>query len=252
MKKPILVAVSSQKGGVGKSTLTILLASCLHFSKGYNVAVIDCDFPQHSLANERERELQDCEESDFLRKIVYDTFVKTQKKTYPIFQSSLQDALATAQECINDYSPDIVFFDLPGTINNFDVVDILRNVHFIFCPMTADKYVLDSGIGFCNYIRDTLITTGQSVIKDLYVIWNMVDPRERTELYKVYDDFMSSIGINIMKSTLPNSVRFRREGSRDVKRAIFRSTLTPPDRTQLRGSGLEPLVEEFLQIINVK
>ena len=45
MNKPILVAVSSQKGGVGKSTLTVLLASYLHFVKGYEVAVVDCDSP---------------------------------------------------------------------------------------------------------------------------------------------------------------------------------------------------------------
>lgn len=252
MKQPILVAVSSQKGGVGKSTLTVLLASYLHFVKGKNVAVIDCDSPQHSLHTEREREMEDCENSEYLRKLVYDTFLKTQKRAYPILKSSLDEALNTAQEYLDEEIPDYVFFDLPGTINNFDVVDILRNMHYVFCPMTADKYVLDSGISFCNYIQQTLMTTGASTIKDLYVLWNMVDPRERTELYKVYDDFMAEMNINVMKTTLPNSVRFRREGSRELKRAIFRSTLVPPDRNQLRGSGIEALVEEFLQITAVK
>lgn len=114
--------------------------------------------------------------------------------------------------------------------------------------MTADKYALESGISFCNYINDVLITTGNSAIKQLNVVWNMVDPRERTELYKVYDDFMAELGISVMQTRLPNSVRFRREGSRELKRAVFRSTLIPPDKSQLRGSGVEELVDEFLKI----
>lgn len=248
MKDPVLVAVSSQKGGVGKSTLTVLLASCLHFLKGYEVAVIDCDSPQHSLYLEREREMRDCQESEYLRKLVFDVFQKTKKRAYPILMASLNDALKVAQDYLDESMPDFVFFDLPGTINNFDVVDILRNVHYIFCPMTADKYALESGISFCKYVNDVLVTPGNSAIRDLNVVWNMVDPRERTELYGIYDNFMAELNINVMETRLPDSVRLRREGSRELKRPVFRSTLIPPDRTQLKGSGVEDLVEEFLKI----
>lgn len=248
MKKPILVAVSSQKGGVGKSTLTVLLASCLHFLKGYDVAVIDCDSPQHSLFNERDRELKDSEENDFLRKMVYDNFVKVQKRAYPVQESSLSEGLNCAQELLDQQVPDYIFFDLPGTINNYDVVDILRNMHYVICPMTADRYVLDSGISFCNYIKNTLMTTGNSTLRDLYVVWNMVKPSERTELFRVYDDFMAQLGINVMQTRLNDSVRFKREGSKELKRAVFRSTLMPPDKNLLRGSGVEKFVDEFIAI----
>ncbi len=39
-KKPLFVAFSSQKGGVGKSTFTTLVASTMHYRLGYNVAVL--------------------------------------------------------------------------------------------------------------------------------------------------------------------------------------------------------------------
>ena len=42
-EKELLVAVASQKGGVGKSVFTVLLASVLHYRKGLRVAVVDCD-----------------------------------------------------------------------------------------------------------------------------------------------------------------------------------------------------------------
>ena len=34
-KEPLLIAIASQKGGVGKSVFTVLLASILHYRKGY-------------------------------------------------------------------------------------------------------------------------------------------------------------------------------------------------------------------------
>ena len=46
-KTPLYVAFSTQKGGVGKTTFTVLAASYLYYLKGYDVTVVDCDYPQH-------------------------------------------------------------------------------------------------------------------------------------------------------------------------------------------------------------
>ena len=43
MSNEIFVAFATQKGGIGKSTVTALAASYLHNVQGHNVAVIDCD-----------------------------------------------------------------------------------------------------------------------------------------------------------------------------------------------------------------
>ena len=52
------ISISSQKGGVGKTTINILAASAFHFLAKQKVAVIDCDYPQHSLKNLRDKELE--------------------------------------------------------------------------------------------------------------------------------------------------------------------------------------------------
>ena len=44
-KTPLYVAFATQKGGVGKTTFTVLAASYLYYLKGYDVAVVDCDYP---------------------------------------------------------------------------------------------------------------------------------------------------------------------------------------------------------------
>ena len=49
-QNPLCIAFASQKGGVGKSTLTVLAASWLHYLHGIRVAGVDCDYPQHSLS----------------------------------------------------------------------------------------------------------------------------------------------------------------------------------------------------------
>ena len=41
---PASIAVCNQKGGVGKSTFTVLLASYLHYTLRHNVLVVDCDY----------------------------------------------------------------------------------------------------------------------------------------------------------------------------------------------------------------
>lgn len=46
MSNEIFVAFATQKGGIGKSTVTALAASYLHNVQGHNVAVIDC---KHSI-----------------------------------------------------------------------------------------------------------------------------------------------------------------------------------------------------------
>jgi hypothetical protein len=55
-KETVFIAFATQKGGAGKTTLSVLAASCLHYLKGYVAAVIDCDYPQHSIADMRDRD----------------------------------------------------------------------------------------------------------------------------------------------------------------------------------------------------
>ena len=79
-KKPLFVAVSNQKGGVGKSAITALLASYFHYVKGLNVAVIDCDAPQHSLYRMRERDMQSVERHDSYRQLIVNQWERIHKK----------------------------------------------------------------------------------------------------------------------------------------------------------------------------
>ena len=118
MKEATYVAISTQKGGAGKTTLTVLVASYLHYVKGYNVAVVDCDFPQYSIHDMRKRDLKAVIEDGHYKMLAYEQLKRLKKNPYTIRCSRAEDAIRTAEN-LTDAQPDLdfVFFDLPGTIN---------------------------------------------------------------------------------------------------------------------------------------
>ena len=69
-KNPLFVAVSNQKGGVGKSTMLVTLASLLSYSMDRNIAIVDCDSTQRSLFNLRERDMEMVEKNKKYRFIL--------------------------------------------------------------------------------------------------------------------------------------------------------------------------------------
>jgi cellulose biosynthesis protein BcsQ len=142
---------------------------------------------------------------------------------------------------------DVIFFDLPGTLNSEGVLKTLASMDYIFTPVSADRFVLESTLQYATLINDNLISVGKGCIKALYLFWNMVDGREKTLLYKVYESAIGELGLSVMKTRLPNSIRFRKEMSAEHG-TIFRSTVFPADKTLMKGSGIEELVNEICQI----
>ena len=79
MKEATYVAISTQKGGAGKTTLTVLVASYLHYVKGYNVAVVDCDFPQYSIHDMRKRDMKAVMEDGHYKVLAYEQLKRLKK-----------------------------------------------------------------------------------------------------------------------------------------------------------------------------
>ena len=247
-KETLLIAFSTQKGGMGKTALTVLTASYLHYAKNYNVAVIDCDYPQHSIVEMRDRDTEQIKNNLYYKRIAYEQFKTLQKKAYRVEESNAADAITVAERLQKENDLDFIFFDLPGTLNTKGVVTTLAMMDYIFIPVSADRVVLESTLQFATTIRDNLITTGKSNIKELFLIWNMVDGRERTELYEAYDDAIAELGLQIMKTVIPDTKRFRREMT-ETNRPVFRSTLLPVDKSLVKGSNIEELVNEICRIV---
>ena len=132
MSKEIFVAFATQKGGIGKSTVTALAASYLHNVKGYDVAVVDCDDPQHSIHGLREHEMGLIDSSTYFKALACDHFRRIKKNAYTIVKSNAVNALDDAERMIatEDVKPDVVFFDMPTPKQRRDKDALADGLHF--------------------------------------------------------------------------------------------------------------------------
>jgi cellulose biosynthesis protein BcsQ len=237
---------------MGKTAVTVLTASYLHYAVGLHVAVIDCDCPQHSIVRERRRDSACVLTDDYLKRMAYEQFNGKEVKAYPVRESRAAEALHDADSLIEktDKPFDIIFFDLPGTLNGEGIIKILASMDYIFTPVSADRLVLESTLQYATMLNDHVISLGKGNLKGLYLFWTMVDGREKNPLYRIYEEAVAELGLPIMKTSLPDSKRFRREMSGE-RRSVFRSTLFPPDRVLLRDSRIDELSREILHILQI-
>lgn len=251
-KQPVIIAFSTQKGGVGKSTFTALLASILHYRLGYQVAVFDCDFPQYSLIQMRERDLKTVMQNEVLKKIAHKQFTTINKKAYPVFQSKTDTVLQELEAYVDnsEVAPDVVFLDLPGTVNTAGILSTLANVHYIFSPITADRVVLESTLSFTDVLTNVLMKKKHTEIKSIQLFWNQVDGREKTPLYKNYSKVIKDLGLQLMETSITDSKRFRKEGE-TVTKNVFRSSLLPADPKLMTVCRLDKFMDEFLKIVKL-
>ena len=140
-EKELLVAIASQKGGVGKSVFTVLLASVLHYRKDVRVAVVDCDSPQHSIALMRERDMENVMKNDDLKVNLYRQYERIRKPAYPVIKSDPEKGVEDLRRYMDEKGEtfDIVLFDLPGTLRSEGVVHTVAAGLYL-CPAQGGQY----------------------------------------------------------------------------------------------------------------
>jgi len=260
-RKSIYVAFSNQKGGVGKSAFTTLAASFLQFERKLNVVLIDCDYPQHSIFAMRERDKSMVCTNDIYKEMMVNQFETIGKKAYPVLKAKVDEAIKLADKLVHE-SPepiDVVFFDLPGTVNSPGMLQTIVSLDYVFCPIITDRFVMQSSLTFATTMGDFLKKNPAAPLKNIYLFWNQLVKSENRDLYDSYMSVIGSLNLNLLQTEIPFTVKYKREmpctsckaqvspGSRQV----FRSTLFPPDRMLIKGTNLDLLVNEICQIINI-
>jgi cellulose biosynthesis protein BcsQ len=252
-KKCLYVAFSNQKGGVGKSAFTTLVASSLHYAGGKNVAVFDCDYPQHSIFAMRERDKSLVMANDHLKEMLAFQFEQTGKKAYPVIPVKPEDALDAAQKYLAGAGQvfDVVFFDLSGTVSSSGILNSMLNMDNIFCPVTSDRLVMQSTLTFASLIKDCVAKYPDVPLKGLHLFWNQLVKTENREVYNAYCAIIEQLKLNVLKTEIPFTIKYKREMSGSNKQ-VFRSTLFPPTKSLVKGTCLDDMIEEICQIIELK
>ncbi len=253
-QRPIFIAFSTQKGGVGKSVFSVLAASYLHYKQDYNVLFVDCDYPQSSLLKMRQRDLKAIEQDDFIKTKFAKQVEQINKPPYPILCSSPELAIDVANTYLDSCEErvDIVFVDLPGTVLTGGVLQTISQIDYVFSPITADRMVLESSVAFAMAANSALVGGEGCNIKSVHLFWNMVDRRERTDLYDLYNQSFREIGLLVLNTYIPDTKRFKKEYSAGSKDQIFRSTIFPYTPRVESGTNFKELLAEIMGIIKLE
>lgn len=129
----------STKGGSGKSTSTLLVATNLAFHYKKKVRIIDFDEPQYSLYRKWERDVKTASSKGSLRKII-DYWVEHGSGEYmlDIVKVDRDNVESVINEGADKY--DYTFIDFQGIADPFNQAICMRYIDRVFIPISSNAF----------------------------------------------------------------------------------------------------------------
>jgi len=126
--------IGNQKGGAGKSTLCVLLANYLSLVHKSECLVLDLDF-QSSIASLWEKDRANFDNEPL----------------YEVVDLDLE-GYAAIQDKLNDVDGHVII-DLPGKMDDNELIPIYQNAELVICPFAYDKVSFESTLVFAQIIK---------------------------------------------------------------------------------------------------
>lgn len=212
-----IIAVSNQKGGVGKTTTTVNLAASVAYNKK-SVLLIDLD-PQGNatmglgidktnlVQGMTEVLLGDCLAQDAILKTAADVDVLPGNDSLTIAEVNLlelEDREERLKRALANLDYDYVFIDCPPSLNML-TINALVAAHSVLIPMQCEYYALEGMADLLN----TIELIQDSANPDLYVegvLRTMYDGRSRLST-DVSKQLMQHFGKTVYRTVIPRNVR---------------------------------------------
>ncbi|MFI5160475.1 MAG: ParA family protein [Sphingobacteriales bacterium] len=190
----MIILTGNQKGGAGKSTLTLLLANYLVQEKGLDVTVVDMDY-QQSVAQkfERAKLLENAE-------------------PYQVVAASLE-SFPDIRHMLCNHKEQIVLIDLPGKLDDDGLIAVFESADLVICPFSYDEFSFESTILFSVVLRKI------NAQVPLVYVPNRVKANVRYETKVEVDEQLALLGL--VTPALPDRVDFQRVSTFQTPLAIY-------------------------------
>lgn len=215
-----IIAIANQKGGVGKTTTTINLSSCLA-EAGKKVLTIDMD-PQGNSTSGLGVDKNECENTVYELILgectIEECLIHTEIENLDLIASNVN--LAGAEiELLNindkeyvlkneiDYVKDdydFVLIDCPPSLNML-TVNAMTTADTILVPIQCEYYALE-GLSQLMYTIDLVQQRLNPHLKMEGVVFTMYDARTNLSL-QVVENVKNNLDTNIYKTIIPRNVR---------------------------------------------
>lgn len=230
----IVVSFFSAKGGTGKTTFNMSMASFLKYHLGKAVIVLDADTPEYNLYNSRVREL------DYKRK----NGGIDESALYPVWKVLYVtpegiESLAGKLDALRG-SVDYVLIDFPGSCVKDDAIWTFARrgvLDLVVIPVDMDPMVLASAL----QLAEIFTHTGQKVL----LFFNKVHGKIPSEKYDAVAELFRSRGFRMSECRIKNALAMSRDAESGSN--YLRSTICFPEKTV---RDLNPqLIDLFKEVI---
>lgn len=126
--------IGNQKGGAGKSTLTLLLANYLVTVRKRSVTVLDLDY-QQSLSSKAEK-----------------AKILENEPLYEVLPAGLEH-FPSLLELLRKDPRQLVLVDLPGKMDDDGLIPVFEAAALVLCPFAYDEFSVDSTLLFSLVVR---------------------------------------------------------------------------------------------------
>lgn len=231
-----VITFFSQKGGCGKTTLSVIIASYLAYIKNKKILVIDAD-GQHSFFAMRNSDLLKSNNENF-KALMQESGVQ-KDNIYPVSACTLDESYDVCNNAINSNKYDYIVVDLPGTVGDSNIFKTLLLCDYIIVPCEHSAASLESSLTSAVVVTKKLKNIKGSRIKKVGAVFNKVPYSQLTKLKK-YLKPLSQIEFDyIFRNVI---------GSADtIDKFDKSSTLLPTSETYLRQKGEKLNLGGFLE-----
>ena len=230
----IVVSFFSAKGGTGKTTFNMSMASFLKYHLGKAVIMLDADTPEYNLYNSRVREL------DYKRKNggIDESALYPVWKVLDVTPEGIE-SLAGKLDALRG-SVDYVLIDFPGSCVKDDAIWTFARrgvLDLVVIPVDMDPMVLASAL----QLAEIFTYTGQKVL----LFFNKVHGKIPSEKYDAVAELFRSRGFRMSECRIKNALAMSRDAESGSN--YLRSTICFPEKTV---RDLNPqLIDLFKEVI---
>ena len=150
---------------------------------------------------------------------LYRQYERIRKPAYPVIKSDPEKAVEDLHRYMDRKGGNFRYraFRPSRTLRSEGVGLYCCRDGLHFRPLKADNIVMQSSLQFTKVLEEELIAKGNCNLKGIRLFWNMVDRRGRKNLYDAWNRVIHRMGLRLLSSHIPNTLRYNKEADLSVR-----------------------------------